>query len=266
MQRSKRLSSAGQWLVIAILACYVVLAFSPANAAEQQTVKSANKQEVIVYTYHSKPPYVADIINEEGSYYDFVATMNDLSDTYHFTLHFLPRNRLDLYLRENKVEGFVIGVNPKWFKDIKRTRYFWSEAIYNDRDEFVSLASNPFEFTGADSLHGKVVGASRGYIYRGVDTVVAKGLAQRINAVNEAAVFKLILKGRVDVGIISKKSLPAFFKNNNTDLVFSEIGEQGIHLSKRPHDEFTRHLLIPKSQPQLFNHLEEIVPLAKERH
>ncbi len=217
------------------------------------TATPSEKALVVAYTYHSKPPYIVDIENKQGSYFDFIDLLNEQSDKYRFTLEYIPRNRLNRFLSNEQIEGFIIGVNPKWFNDVKRQKYYWSNAIFSDRDEFVSLAATPFDYVNQQSLHGKIIGASRGFVYRGIDTAVAQGVTQRVDAADEASVFKLVLKGRVDVGIISQASLPMFLSSDDK--------HHKIHLSAIPHDSFTRHLLIPKINKELFEHLQKIIPL-----
>ena len=89
------------------------------------------------------PPYVINLQKETGLYFDFVKLLNQMNSRYSFNLIFIPRKRLDYRLAQNKLDGIVIGVNPKWFKDANQTHYSWSASIMQDKDVFVSLSAKP---------------------------------------------------------------------------------------------------------------------------
>ncbi len=102
---------------------------------------------VPVYVYHQQPPYIIQFGKQTGLYFDFVERLNTLSESYHFEVIFIPRKRVERMLGSNSLDGILLGVNPKWFKDNNETKYLWSTAAFNDRDEVVSLKNKSIEFT-----------------------------------------------------------------------------------------------------------------------
>lgn len=106
---------------------------------------NAKISKVDIYTYHDMPPYVINLKERSGLYFDFVNLFNQMNSGYTFNLIYMPRKRLDYRLDQNKLDGIVIGVKPKWFKDASQTRFLWSPVIMQDKDVFVSLKQNPIE-------------------------------------------------------------------------------------------------------------------------
>lgn len=231
-------------LIILLISSFIMVV----NAEEYS---SATKQLKIAYTYHSKPPDIINLENKKGSYFDLVNKLNEYESPYHFKLVYIPRNRLNRFLADEKLNGFVLGVNPKWFDDENQIRYLWTDTVFTDKDEFVSLKSTAFEYSDAESLKGKIIAASRGFIYKNIDNAVKNDNAKRLNAADEYSVLNLVLKGRADIGIVSEASLPIFIKQHDL---------QGkLHISSKPQDVFDRQLLVPRYQRALFWHLNSAI-------
>ena len=134
------------------------------------TQLSAKIKRVDIYTYHDMPPYVINLQKETGL--DFVKLLNQMNSSYSFNLIFIPRKRLDYRLAQNKLDGIVIGVNPKWFKDANQTHYSWSASIMQDKDVFVSLSAKPVKVSKFSDLTDLRVGGIRGFRYLSIDELV----------------------------------------------------------------------------------------------
>lgn len=161
-------------------------------------------------------------------------------------------------LTKRQLDGVVVGVNPIWFKDKNEHKYLWLGSIYEDRDEFVSLKTNTFEFNGLASLHGLSIAGVSGYYYHGVNDIVGKGLAVRVNTFGEQQILSMLQKKRAHVGIVSS----SVFK-------FLKLQESlpGIyHFSRVPHDAFKRRMFTSKKHKRIHQHLEPIVAsMAKDK-
>lgn len=208
---------------------------------------AADKILITVYAYHLKPPYIIDIEKEKGLYYDFSRYLSKKAGKFQFHTLYIPRKRAEVYLKNNKLDGALIGVNPLWFRDKDRTKYLWTPTIFDDQDEVVSLAEKPIEYLGPNSLINKKLGGVLGYYYYGIDGLVNEGKIERTNTSSEKAVMKLILSGRVDVGIVSRSTYHY--------LTIKENWEERFHLSMKPHDAYTRHVLVPRENKEIYDYM-----------
>ncbi|WP_169726089.1 substrate-binding periplasmic protein [Aestuariibacter salexigens] len=212
--------------------------------------------QIYLYTYHKKPPFVVNEERQEGLYYDMAKLLTRKTDNAVFRTIFLPRKRLDLMLKERTLDGVVVGVNPKWFKDPDETRYLWLPTMFTDRDEFVSLKSSPFEFTGIESLYGKSFAGVLGFYYFGVNEAVAEERVPRIDTIGERQVLELIEKGRADVGIVSQSVFAYLQRKDELPDIY--------HLSERPHDEFARRAFTLKRHQDLYQVMLEATETLKD--
>ena len=211
------------------------------------------KINVDVYVYHLKPPFIVSNTNMLGLYFDFSAYLNTKTDKYHFETVFVPRKRIETMLSTKKLNGILLGVNPIWFKDKDETKYLWTENIYQDKDEFVSLLENPVEYLGTESLTGKVLGGIRGFYYFGIDEQVKQGEITRYDTIGEYELLQMVLLKRVDVGIVSRSTL---------DYLIKAKGWHGrFHISKQPHDKYERRILVPHYKKGIY---DEITPIIKK--
>jgi len=214
-------------------------------------VNSSDKILTPIYAYHLKPPYIISLEQETGLYFDFSRYLNTKAGPYQFHTSFIPRKRVEAYLDRNILDGALIGVNPVWFKDKKKTKYLWTSPIMQDTDDIISAANSKFEYTGPRSLYGKTLGGVLGFYYFGIDDEIKAGNILREDTANEAAVLNMILRQHVDVGIVSRSTYNYLIKQNNWQGRF--------YIAKRPHDKFTRHILVPTRYADLFSYLEQIV-------
>jgi len=212
-----------------------------------------DKINVDVYVYHLKPPFIVSNTNMLGLYFDFSDYLNTKTDKYHFETVFVPRKRVETMLATKKLNGILLGVNPVWFKDKSETQYLWTGNIYQDKDEFVSLLESPVEYSGAESLAGKVLGGIRGFYYFGIDEQVKQGEITRYDTIGEYELLQMVLLKRIDVGIVSRSTLDY--------LVKAKGWQDRFYISKQPHDKFERRVLVPHDKKDIYN---EIFPIINE--
>jgi polar amino acid transport system substrate-binding protein len=207
----------------------------------------AEQRYVTAYAYHLKPPFIANLSTEQGLYYDLSRFLSQNSE-YEFYTVFVPRKRIDKLLANNQLDGIVIGVNPKWFADVQQEKYRWTQSFFTDKDEFISLKSQPFDYTGADSLAGKTLAGVRGFVYANIEPALAQNSMRRFNTIGEEEVINMILMGRANTGIVSRSTF---------DYLIPRIPDmQNLHISAQPHDKFERKILVPKNNPKLYAEIE----------
>ncbi|UTA47129.1 hypothetical protein L1F30_13280 [Simiduia sp. 21SJ11W-1] len=226
--------------------------FSPRGfqgVAASEAHSESQRESIPLYYYHDKPPYIVDPSSQQGDYFELVSHLNNVPGGYHFYLEYLPRNRVDRKLSQGQLDGPVIGVNPLWFKDPDEQRYWWTSAIFNDRDIFVSKALRPFEFVDASSLHGKLACLVLGNYYVGVSEAVSEGVLRQIKTTREEVVLEMLDQDRCDFGIVSE-SLFRYWQASHT-------APGSFYVARQPHDEFQRRILVPRSRLTLFLHLQQ---------
>ncbi len=211
------------------------------------------KTLIHVYTYHSKPPLIINQATQSGLYYDIVNHLNLVSDSYRFELIYLPRKRVDKFLKENKLSGILLGVNPAWFKDKKEERYFWTSRVFTDRDEVISLKSTAIEYSDSSSLSNRVLGGVRGFYYHGINELIKNKKALRIDTAHETDLFSMLLNKRIDAAVVSRSTFNYMVKKNQWQDTF--------YVARKPHDIFDRRILVPKDFITVF---AEIAPLIEQ--
>ena len=242
-------------MLLRILFIIFTLYSSALLGAENRADNKAEKPLVHLYTYHYKPPFLIDTHTQQGFYYDVAEYFNEQSERYQFKVTYLPRKRLDYLLRQQQLNGIVMGVLPKWFGDANEQNFQWLPGFYPDKDAFISLTSTPFEYQTQESLTGKVVGCVAGHYYFDVNEAVQKGLAQRIDTVAEYQVLQLINKGRVDFGLISESTFKYFVNHSNI--------AGNFYISKQPHDAYVRRAFFTSEQPALYEEVRRLFDLAQ---
>jgi len=211
----------------------------------------ANKEQITIYAYHLKPPYIISVEEKTGLYFDFPRYLNSKPGPYQFQTSFIPRKRVEIYLNLGELNGILIGVNPVWFKDKAKTKYLWTSTIFQDQDEVVSRAQAPFEYLGPKSLEGLNLGGVLGFYYFGISEAVEAGEIKQIDLNNESSVLQMLLYKRLDVGIVSRSTLDFLVKKNEWQGQF--------HRSLIPHDKYSRHILLPLKYSKLYKYIESII-------
>jgi len=206
--------------------------------------------EVVLYAYHLKPPYLEDLEHRQGLYFELAELLGLRTPGIRFRTEYLPRRRLEADLEGGRLHGLVIGVNPVWFKDAQRSRYLWSAAFMHDTDVVVSLHKQPVLYNGPDSLAGLNIALPRGYYYYGVDELVQAGKARRTDCEGEESALMMMVLGRVQATIITRRTLYAFLARRP--------GLRGqFHVALQPHDEYERFILVPQEFAEVLKPLND---------
>lgn len=212
-------------------------------------------QELLLYAYHLKPPFMNDLGRRDGLYYDFAELLSLRAPALSFRVEYLPRRRLDQELAAGRLDGLVLGVHPAWFRDRERKLYLWTPPFMRDADVIVSLHERPIAYVGPESLAGLRLALPRGYYYAGVNELVDQGRAQRYDSESEETALMMLSLGRADASIITRRTLYA--------LLARRPGLRGrFHVAAQAHDEFERHLLLPRSFAAFHQSVSEAVAVV----
>ena len=208
----------------------------------------ASVKDVTIYGYHLKPPFIVDAKKEVGLYFDFSVYMNKKQQKYKFSTKYIPKKRIHNYIENDRLDGPLIGVNPLWYGDKAETKYLWTPKIFTDRDEIVSLTSSPFEFAGPTSLIDKKIGGVSGFYYWALNKIEKSDFYLQ-SVASEKSVLGVLLKQRVDIGIVSQSTLSYLVKHNKKY-------EGKFHISKNPHEEYDRRMLVALKHKELFDYMK----------
>ncbi|WP_281558415.1 hypothetical protein [Thalassomonas sp. RHCl1] len=214
---------------------------------------AGEKQAVNIYIAHQKAPYVTNLSQRQGLYFDLVRQLNTKSASYRFELIYIPRKRLNRNLHEGSLDGIILGVIPAWFKDKARTKYLWSEGIFEDYDDVVSSVDISFEYQTPASMIGNSFVGVTGYYYFGVDELVRQQKVQRLDVENEHRLLEMIILKRVNIGIIGHATLRSILADNKS-------WADKLYFSKNTFsNKFYRRFLVPKYYPELFQKLNPLI-------
>jgi len=219
--------------------------------------------ELVLYTYHDKPPYYlhadGNVEAPTGGLYAELATiLNSRQRDLQLQIAYLPRRRLDRDLESGKLGGGVIGVNPLWFKDVDQTKYLWSMPLMRDQDVVVVRKGGEFAYKHPRDLAGKTIAVARGYYFWGVTEMVSEGKILSHETDGDANNLRMLLSHRVNVTITSLLT----FRYLSGDPSIREA----LTTLPTPHDQFERMILLPRqyeAQQRQINRLLRDPEVAK---
>ena len=196
-----------------------------------------------------------DLGGNIGFYFDLAQSLSEVSGEHKYEFVYVPRKRLDVMIAQDGFDGLVVGAVPSWFKDKNETKYFWSDGFFPDKDHYVSLKLNRFEFTSNESIKGKSIGVVAGLYYKGINESAEKGELDRVETIGDMQVLELIQKRRVEVGLISDSLFKYYNKTNQIDDIY--------YLSSTPHDVFIRRAFTTKNNQQIFKSFVKDLSILK---
>ena len=210
---------------------------------------SAHGETLRLYDYHQHPPFMTG--EQTGLSRDLVKYLNEkLGGEPRLELWLVNRARLALEMSDPGFDGLVAWVNPAWVGDPQRERYLWTFPVMRDTNELVSNIDKPVTYRGPDSLKGLVFGGVEGYRYQGIDDAAGRGELVRQDAKKVKTNLELLVRGRIDVTLVSGSSLGFF--------IDAQHYQGKLFISPFPQSSYTRHILLPKSRPELHATLNDI--------
>jgi polar amino acid transport system substrate-binding protein len=218
--------------------------------------------EVVLSTYYDYAPWTYENQPARGLNPELARLLTELAaGKYRFTSRVIPRKRVDMMLAQGDTLMVVAWVAPRFVGDEAHTRYLWTPPLMEDESLIVSPKDTPLEYEGLDSLIGKRFSATLGHVYGDIDPLVRAGKVVRSDGPSmESAIRKLLLHRDVDFGVLDRSTLRAFQEEGMP-------GIQQLHVAKLPRTpQYTRHILVPKSRPELAEFLNQAVrQLTKAR-
>ncbi|WP_299375791.1 hypothetical protein [uncultured Tateyamaria sp.] len=212
----------------------------------------ASAEAVTMWVYHNFPPFVVDAEARSGMSFALADMLTERSGgQYVFNVVVLPRQRLNDQLRAGDA-GVVLWGSPLWFGDADRSRYLWTSALVEDRNDVISPRAAPVAYDGPGSLDGSTVVGVKGHRYPGVDERVTAGNAARLDVSSEAALVQFIANGRGSVGIVAH-SAAAYF-------VHAYALEDRVHIAPAPHSTYERYIMVQPELAAVHGFIEDVWP------
>lgn len=199
------------WRVTGLmLAGFFLLAGLPRSAL-------AETFEVGFYDY---PPMMIES-DGSGIYQDILDEISKLTgDTFH--VRYYPYPRISLLFNQGKLD-IEPGVYPGWVKNHDIPGVF-SIVFGKVDDALVFSPGKAFPVNTPNDLRGRSVGMVRGYAYPDLKHLIAEGLIDRRDALNEAQLLKMLAAGRFDQ-IIINKAVAQFNIFNVPEYRYFEVGD-----------------------------------------
>ncbi|MDN3578030.1 transporter substrate-binding domain-containing protein [Chitinimonas viridis] len=214
----------------------------------------AMAEEVLnAYNTYLSQPFVLD---KGGLAADVVTYLNSkLKGRYQFALQTMPRERLNTtVIHQPDFKGIVLFMSPRFVGDINKTRYRWSIPLMEDANAVLSHPARKVEYTGPDSLKGKLFAGVLGHRYVDLDDRFGKDI-QREDVASELANLHKVAARRCDV-TITPQTIYRYLVNQH--------GLQNrLYVSARPHISFSRHILAARHEDKMVAALDEVLLASK---
>lgn len=224
-------------MFVVLIACYCT------------AVSAQQKPEVLLLTYHLKAPYIVNLGEQKGLYFDLANYLNTHSELYRFKTEFMPRKRIDAML-QHPFPHVVLGVQPSWFKQVA-DKVSFTTPILQESDVFVSLKSNALTNAELANLAGKTFIGVQGYRYIALEPAEQSGTLSRVDTLQEDSVLDMLRLGRGDFTIMSQSALQYKFSH----------GEQAtqFYIADQPHEQVLRRLMYSSTETTLANELNTLL-------
>ncbi len=227
---------------IPLLLC---LLMGPARAADT----------ISIYTNATSLPLFSE--GGRGLYPEMVAYLNRLKlDGMVFRLEHLPRKRMQVLLDENRLDGAIIGMMPRWFGDESQQKYLWTQPFFLDSFVLVSPAAAPLNFGPGAVKGGSRIGVTLGYVYPGIDEWIAQSGLLRSDAPSEELNIEKLLLGRVDGVVVTASVLRHYLKSHQMALK--------LQVSPLPGQQTERRFLVPHGRRDLYDKLAPVIRQLKD--
>lgn len=212
------------------------------------TAQADAVKPIPIFEYHTFPPMVVSESRKSGLSFGFARLLNRGTSQFQFEVETQSLPSTLSRLQEGEA-AVVLFVSPIWFDDVTREKYFWTQPVYQLRDEVVSRKRDAFEYQGPESLQGLTVAGIEGYTYVELDRMVEQGDAKRIDFANDKAALEALMNDdSIDVAIVN--SGPLSFYTNTMGL-----GDR-LYISELPQGEYPVRILVSKSLPRVFEYIE----------
>ena len=207
-------------------------------------------EEILLFSYQQKPPYVLDGDVDHGLYADLARQLNNRLPAYHFVMREIPRKRLDRLLSQHELNGLIIGADPAWFSQSPGLTS--SAAFIDDANVLVSRANGDISKVTLDNLDGKRLGLVAGHYYPELNEALSRGHIEVQEGVSEAVNLQRLQKGWVDATVIGARTLE-YFQQQDPAL------KTQLYVQDATLYHYQRHLLVPERYVRLLPELDEVI-------
>lgn len=107
-------------------------------------------------------------------------------------------------LHEPGLPAYTRLESKGWMKD--SSKYIWSEPVLDIHSVLYSAAGHPLEYTGPESLKGKVIGCIRNYYYPALQPLFDAGTVIRYDVNSDILLLRMAKAGRVDAAVFDDVS------------------------------------------------------------
>lgn len=116
----------------------------------------------------------------------------------------VPNNRLESFLAKGRIQ-LICNTNPEWLE--QPARWHWSEPLYEEQDMLLQHRQQP-PLVSLDSLHGKSLGTSLGFVYSAeLMAAFADGSVRRKDVRDLDTRLHMLSHQRLDALIDMRRSL-----------------------------------------------------------
>lgn len=199
-------------------------------------------------------PFVTDEKSRLGLLYTFTDFLNKKAQgKYSFEVLVLPRSRLLLELRLTD-HCIVPFVSYKWF-DPNKQLYYWSQPLLNDANIILSSQDKKLESIAKERVSGMSTSQVIGFIDEQVAALIEDNTVSAFNSVSLENSVGMVARKRIDFVVSGK--IPVQY------LTYKHQIQDQVYLSKNATTKFERSVLVPKSNWQLIEFIEQQIGILK---
>lgn len=133
---------------------------------------------------------------------------------------------------EAGVQSGVYDILPNmWFTEARSKQFLFSTSYLSNTIRFIKLKGDSFEYTGIDSLKGKVIGVTRGYAYS--DAFKQSNLFTREDSNDLLTNLKKLQAKRIDL-TLDDEAVTNYTITQNNPKLFAELELVNGNLALNP--------------------------------
>ena len=216
--------------------------------------QSTLAKKLYVCSAYLSGPFVTDENDRLGLLYTFTDFLNKKAQNkYSFEVLVLPRSRLllELKLTDHCIVPFV---SYKWF-DPSKQLYYWSQPLLNDANIILSSQDKKLESIAKERVAGMSTSQVIGFLDDQVGALIKDNTVSAFNSLSLENSVGMVARKRID--FIVSGEIPVQY------LIHKHQIQDKVYFSKNTTSTFERSVLLPKSNPQLIEFVEQQIGVLK---
>lgn len=203
--------------------------------------------EIDVYVYHDAPFLIRDSDQTDLSDFFLLRLQKQFPKT---RFHLKPSTKHEVVnALMAKKSLMILWVNPLWFNKVN-VPLVATKPILWDSDHLISLKKKPVQYTGQESLKGKIQCSVKDHFYQFSEHAVLMGLVTEIKAESRLHCMQLIELGKADYTVMERSAWLHM-------LAFSE--KQKFVLSNQTVDAFSRGILVTSDLESMIKPINQLI-------